>query len=103
MSYLYLLKRTDRNESFKIGVSGNPTKRFLKLTCDTSLIDTAKSVVIKLKDAYVIEHLLHKRLRGSQIVYDEDGGFEWFSIDRYDEVISMFINADLDIRRVNLI
>ena len=104
-SYVYIFLMKDKT-SLKIGKSNNPSKRFKELIKYYNL-DIKTSRILKCNDeitSFKIERTLHKIFENNRVLYDYDGGTEFFDyniINDLDLVIDILLDRH-DIQKLPL-
>lgn len=93
MSYVYIAPLVNK-KAFKIGKADDPTNRLALLTRyyefdfkEISLINCGNII-----DAYRIENLLHAACENKRVIFEYDGGTEFFDYVIYDKLLSIVNN-----------
>ena len=90
MSYLYILPLKDKT-AFKIGVSKSPMKRITQLL---NFYNVEKEIITIIRcsgmnEAFQLESFLHSALDASQVLFDYDGGTEFFKYSEYQSIMEL--------------
>jgi len=94
MSFVYIAPLADK-VAFKIGKSSKPEERIFQLNRfykfdfnNISIIDCKENI-----DAFRLENLLHSACDNKRIIYDYDGGTEFFDYTIYDKIMEIVKNV----------
>lgn len=103
MAYIYLLPLKDKT-AFKIGKSDIPMRRLTELSHFYD-VDTSGIVVVKCYStpaAFRLESMLHGLLDDKHVVFDLDGGTEFFDFDSYGAIMEL-LEVICKIKRYHII
>ena len=99
MSFVYIAPLINKT-AFKIGKSEDPINRIMSLTrfYDFDFKEISMINCENIARSYKIESLLHSVCESKRIIFEHDGGTDFFSYEIYDKLMSM-INILIEINK----